>query len=291
MPISGTAFGRCSFSGALSAASGRSCHTCGAAPFLGTATLIASTIRRRQKRGLTDSHARWNGRGRDTPGSHQRCRQQQEHRHASGLPAGRVWTDRDFLLHRGARNRSSRANPWQVFPAHRLHEFYQIGQTADSKVLARPHYLRWLDFASDYVAAAVVPESRREVKCRNSKRCPELDNVLRTDGARQHVEELAGRARNGERLILKTSVELTIVRPIGGSLLRGKAFRFALGGRLLRRPLLQRADRGGLTAQVLLKSSLAFPCISTVFEGFDLRALTPHPLFVGQEVLVNSRTR
>ena len=104
--------------------------------------------------------------------------------------------------------------------------FHQIGQTAVSEVLACPHYLRWLEFAADEAPAAVVPESSREVKCRNSKRCPELDDVPCSDGARQQVEKLASRARNGKRLILQTSVELTIVCTIGGSLLRGKAFRF-----------------------------------------------------------------
>ena len=50
---------------------------------------------------------------------------------------------------------------------------HQIGQTAGSEVLARLHYLRWLEFASDEAPDAVVPESSREVKCRNSKRCPD----------------------------------------------------------------------------------------------------------------------
>src|SRR6516162_7319200 len=90
----------------------------------------------------------------------------------------------------------------------------KIRQASGREVFARPLYLRRLEFTANQAPAAVIPQGGRKMERRNSKRRPELDDVPRANGPRQHIEKPACRARDWKRLVLQLSIVLAIVSTI-----------------------------------------------------------------------------
>jgi hypothetical protein len=64
--------------------------------------------------------------------------------------------------------------------------------------------------SGDQAAAAIVAQRRGKMQGRDAERGAELDDRLGARAPRQHVEERAGLARDGERRVLQTPVEIAI---------------------------------------------------------------------------------
>ena len=92
-----------------------------------------------------------------------------------------------------------------------LADLDQVDKAAFLQVLPRPLHLGRLELAGDQAAAAIVPQGCGEMQGRDAERGPELDDRPRAAASRQHVEQRAGLAGDGEREILQAAVEVAVL--------------------------------------------------------------------------------
>ncbi len=91
-----------------------------------------------------------------------------------------------------------------------LAQFHQVEQPPSGQVAPCPLGLGGFELAADQAATAVVPQRRGEVQGGQAEGRAELDDAARRAAARQHVEQAAGFAGDGQRQVLQAAVELAV---------------------------------------------------------------------------------